>query len=123
LSRAYKCVVLFLVVLIISGCSMQRSNSRSHMSYSEPKTFEKDIEYKVRSSITALNLQANIKLKEGAIKYILTDPAGKIRWTKELQGKEEFQDNMKFDPIEGVWILNISCQDGAGDFYIEWTGK
>ena len=95
----------------------------------EPATFS------VPAGATGVYLHVQAQLTAGALGFVLTDPAGEIRWQGRITPGEAlpdtgnatdaarrpgFDEERFFDPATGDWTLVVTLEAATGSYTLTW---
>lgn len=61
-------------------------------------------------------LDVGLRLRNGAARWTLRDPNGKIREQGGAPGPLRWRERHRFDAIPGVWTLSLDFEDATGRY-------
>lgn len=76
----------------------------------------------VSAGADSAQLDMQVQLKQGTLEWILTDPAGVVRWQGKAEAGEDTNLSRTFDnPAPGRWDLTFLLENAAGEYHAPWT--
>lgn len=118
------------VALALTGCESTQANvapgsqatgrASSHMS---DQTDVRTCVYQVKPEMSDVRLEMDVRLTDGAMAWVLVDPAGDVRWKDEAPGSCRMSKKKSFEPIEGEWKLKLALAQATGEYEALWRAE
>jgi hypothetical protein len=112
--KYYLTLILVAALILLTSCEKL---PESRIGFSSPIT--KDANglaiVHLGSRVDSIKLQGSIALSEGAVEVRLTNPAGEVVYTIELQYPDDLQMDRSFSALPGNWKLQYKSRNGIGN--------
>ena len=101
--------ILAIIPISVSYFSYMISNTVLTESYSikKGKDISESYGYDMKEDCKGVELNINLKLKEGKISFKLIDPEGNIQWEQTVNSSKEFNCTKSFEKVAGYWSLEF----------------
>jgi hypothetical protein len=77
----------------------------------------------VRPAMEAVDLHVQASLKAGSMTWKVIDSDGVVRWEGEVSTSGSQDESRRFEPVAGVWKLEIALEGASGHYDVRWTGS
>jgi len=128
--RALKAAALLtLLAAALTASAAERTSSSStieSISFDQKTTSKKKYDLRVHGSGGRVRLHVKASVREGEIKFVVRDTAGKVRQDVHLMPSKSRPNNYNVDTGElrsaaGVWTIEIELNEAVGSYEFTWT--
>jgi len=129
--RALKAAALLtLLAAALTASAAERASSSSStiesISFDHKTTSKKKYDLRVHGSSGRVRLHVKASVREGELKFVVRDAAGKVRQDVQLRPSKSRPNNYNVDTGElqsapGVWTIEIELNEAVGSYEFIWT--
>ncbi|MBN1562441.1 MAG: hypothetical protein JXA10_01280 [Anaerolineae bacterium] len=118
--------ILLTSIITLAACDSTSSNQHSttrhsRSTFNQPHDETKMITLNCDEKATQIDLSFEAQADQGTMAWKLIDPEGNTVWEGSLANGEAEKSVRDFAPIAGDWQLELTMNEAAGFYDIQWT--
>ena len=129
--RALKAAALLtLLAAALTASAAETGSSRmvESISFDHKTTSKKKYDLRVHGTGGRVRLHVRASVREGELKFVVRDAAGKVRQDVQLRPSKSRPNNYNVDTGElqsapGVWTIEIELSEAVGNYEFTWTSE
>lgn len=107
-------IIIGMIFLIMTGCVVKNQSSAQN-TIKEGTEIRDIYTYNVEEDFKGIELEINLILTKGNVKFELKDPNGDIQWSEEATTDKPLNATKSFDKVVGEWTLTFENIDNSGE--------
>jgi hypothetical protein len=120
--------LLTLLAAALTAPAAERTSSRTveSITFDQKTTSKKKYDLRVHGSGARVRLHVRASVREGELKFVVRDAAGKVRQDVSLTPSKSRPSNYNVDSGEvqsaaGLWTVEVELRDAVGSYEFTWT--
>ncbi|MDI9217200.1 hypothetical protein [Clostridium tertium] len=107
-------IIIGMIFFTMTGCIV-RNQSSAQNTIKEGTEIRDIYTYNVEEDFKGMELEINLTLTKGKVKFELKDPNGDIQWSEEVTTDKPLKEIKSFDKVVGEWTLTFESIDNSGE--------
>jgi hypothetical protein len=123
-------LIIFLLVIclafLIQSCVPSEGKGLAVTKARSDFTYESDVrmvELKVPRYPTVHELQVQLHVDYGVIRWRLVDPNGVLVWDETFSAPVSLVENREMELLPGRWVIEIGLETASGGYDIQWRAE